>query len=188
MTDRPDQTLWYTRCPVPSSLGLAARLGWLDETFAAEGFGISAIVDSPDGAVRESHFDHHLAWSFRQGGNISAIWARSNGQRTRLVGLTWTDELQAVITLPATGIRRARDLVGRRFGIPRRLHDSIDFHRATALEGMASAYCYVEWVWDEVRPTSAGRRPDPGRRPRSAACPRSPRSGSPPTARRHGRD
>ncbi|WP_204308900.1 hypothetical protein, partial [Klebsiella oxytoca] len=90
----------------------------------------------PDRAVRESHFDHHLSRSFRQGGNIPAIWARSNGRKTRLVGLTWTDEFQAVITLPETRITRTRDLIGRRFGIPRRLNDQIDFHRATALKGM----------------------------------------------------
>lgn len=138
-TESAAKTLWYTRCPVPSPLGLAARQGWLDDTFAAEGFAIASILDSPVAEVRESHFDHHLAWSFRQGGNIPALWARANGRRTRLIGLTWTDEFQAVITLPETGIATARDLVGRRFGIPRRLNDQVDFHRATALKGMVSA-------------------------------------------------
>ena len=133
------KTLWYTRCPVPSPLGLAARQGWLDEAFAREGFTIASILDAPQAAVRESHFDHHLAWSFRQGGNIPAIWARAEGRGTRLVGLTWTDEFQAVISLPESGIRTTGDLIGRRFGIPRRLNDQIDFHRATALKGMVSA-------------------------------------------------
>jgi ABC-type nitrate/sulfonate/bicarbonate transport system substrate-binding protein len=150
MTDHPNQTLWYTRCPVPSPLGLAARLGWVDDAFAADGFTVSAILDSRDGAVRESHFDHHLAWSFRQGGNIPAIWARSNGRSTRLVGLTWTDEFQAIITLPASGIRRAQDLIGRRFGIPRRTNDSIDFHRATALKGMVSGLAAADIAPDAV--------------------------------------
>lgn len=66
---RPD-VLWYTRCPVPSPLGIAARQGWLAETFAEEGIAIESIIDSKDRGVRESHFDHHLAWSFRQGGDV----------------------------------------------------------------------------------------------------------------------
>ncbi len=139
MTDRNPTALWYTRCPVPSPLGLAGRQGWLDETFKAVGIEIRSIADSRDRTVRESHFDHHLSWSFRQGGNIPAIWARANGRATRLVGITWTDEFQAVITLPGTGIRTIGDLVGRRFGVPRRVNDQIDFHRATALKGLVSA-------------------------------------------------
>ena len=30
-------TLWYTRCPVPTPLGLAAKLGWFDTEFAPDG-------------------------------------------------------------------------------------------------------------------------------------------------------
>lgn len=134
---RPDK-LWYTRCPVPSPLGIAARLGWLAETFAQEGIGIESIIDSKDRSVRESHFDHHLAWSFRQGGNIPPLWARASGRDTRLVAITWTDEFQALITLPGSGITSAAQLAGQRIAIPRRVNDLIDFHRATALKGAVS--------------------------------------------------
>lgn len=132
-------TLWYTRCPVPTPLGIAAQLGWLEETFARSGFTIQSIAESNDPAIRRSHFDHHLAWSFRQGGSIPPIWARAKGRATRLVGITWTDEFQALITLPQTGVRAARDLAGRRFGIPRRDNAVVDHQRATALKGLASA-------------------------------------------------
>lgn len=134
---RPD-VLWYTRCPVPSPLGIAARQGWLAETFAEEGIAIESIIDSKDRSIRESHFDHHLAWSFRQGGNIPPIWARANGRATRLVAITWTDEFQAIVTLPDRGIASAEALAGRRLAVPRRVNDLIDFHRATALKGIVS--------------------------------------------------
>ena len=136
-TTRPD-VLWYTRCPVPSPLGIAARQGWLAETFAEEGIAIESIIDSKDRSIRESHFDHHLAWSFRQGGNIPPIWARANGRATRLVAITWTDEFQAIVTLPDRGIASIEQLAGRRFAVPRRVNDLIDFHRATALKGVVS--------------------------------------------------
>ena len=97
--------IWYTRCPVPTPVGLAVQLGLLDETFAREGIKLNSIIDSKDRAIRSSHFDHHLNYSFRHGGNVPPIRARSEGNPTRLVGITWTDEFQAIITLPSTGIK-----------------------------------------------------------------------------------
>jgi ABC-type nitrate/sulfonate/bicarbonate transport system substrate-binding protein len=131
--------IWYTRCPVPTPVGLAVQLGYLDEAFAKEGVTLNSIIDSKDRAVRSSHFDHHLAYSFRHGGNVPPIRARSDGNPTRLVGITWTDEFQAIITLPSSGIKTTRDLVGRRFGIARRPPGIVDFMAATALKGLVSA-------------------------------------------------
>ncbi|MFD2250128.1 ABC-type nitrate/sulfonate/bicarbonate transport system substrate-binding protein [Pseudochelatococcus lubricantis] len=139
MSDEKLSEIWYTRCPVPTPVGLAAQLGYLEETFAAEGIALRSIIDSPDPAIRQSHFNHTLNWSFRHGGNVPPIRARSEGRKTRLVGITWTDEFQAVITLPQTGIRSVSDLKGRRFGIARRPEGIVDFHRATALKGLVSA-------------------------------------------------
>jgi ABC-type nitrate/sulfonate/bicarbonate transport system substrate-binding protein len=131
--------LWYTRCPVPTPLGIAAQLGWLEAAFAAEGLAIRSIADSPDPAVRLSHFEHSLPWSFRQGGNVPPIHARAKGAKTRLVGISWTDEFQAIVTLPGSGLTTLKDLVGRRFGAPRHAGGIVDFQRATALKGLASA-------------------------------------------------
>ncbi len=36
MRDRPD-TLWDTRCPMPTASGLAIEMGWLGEGFAPDG-------------------------------------------------------------------------------------------------------------------------------------------------------
>jgi ABC-type nitrate/sulfonate/bicarbonate transport system substrate-binding protein len=139
MSKATPQTLWYTRCPAPTPLSIAAQLGWVDAAFAPLGITISSIRDSKDPGVRQSHFDHRLDWSYRQGGNIPPIWARSNGRQTRLVGLTTTDEFQAIITLPESGITTVKDLAGRRLGVPRRPAETIDFQRATSLKGIVSA-------------------------------------------------
>jgi ABC-type nitrate/sulfonate/bicarbonate transport system substrate-binding protein len=139
MTSNAISEIWYTRCPVPTPVGLAAQLGYLEEAFRKDGVTLKSIVDSPDRNIRQSHFNHTLDWSFRHGGNVPPIRARSEGRRTRLVGITWTDEFQAIITLPGTGIKTTKDLKGRRFGIPRRPEGIVDFMRATALKGLVSA-------------------------------------------------
>ncbi|MBB3609412.1 ABC transporter substrate-binding protein [Rhizobium sp. BK602] len=139
MTGNAISEIWYTRCPVPTPVGLAAQLGYLEKTFRKDGVTLKSIIDSPDRNIRQSHFNHTLDWSFRHGGNVPPIRARSEGRRTRLVGITWTDEFQAIITLPGTGIKTIKDLKGRRFGIPRRPEGIVDFMRATALKGLVSA-------------------------------------------------
>lgn len=139
MTSNAISEIWYTRCPVPTPVGLAAQLGYLEETFRKDGVTLKSIIDSPDRNIRQSHFNHTLDWSFRHGGNVPPIRTRSEGRHTRLVGITWTDEFQAIITLPGTGIKTTKDLKGRRFGVPRRPDGIVDFMRATALKGLVSA-------------------------------------------------
>ncbi len=139
MTNTPQVSeLWYTRCPVPTPLGLAVQLDWLAEEFGRDGIALRSIQETSDPNARESHFDHSLPHSFRQGGNIPAIWARANGRDTRVIGLSWTDEFQAILALPGASIGRARDLRGRRIGLPVN-PISIDFNRASALRGFAKA-------------------------------------------------
>ena len=64
------ETLWYTRCPVPTGLGIAVQKGWLEQTLAGQGTRIQSLRESSEQAVRESHFDHSLQNSVRHGGNI----------------------------------------------------------------------------------------------------------------------
>ena len=59
-------TLWYTRCPVPTPLGIAAQLGWIEEEFKGDGIAVRTLQDETDPSVRESHFDHKLDNSFRR--------------------------------------------------------------------------------------------------------------------------
>ena len=85
---QPLDTLWYTRCPVPTGLGIAVQKGWLQDTVGALGTQVQSLRESTDKAVRESHFDHTLRNSVRHGGNIPAIWARAQGRETRVIGLS----------------------------------------------------------------------------------------------------
>ncbi|MCL6652191.1 ABC transporter substrate-binding protein [Agrobacterium rubi] len=152
---QPD-TVWYARCPAPTPLSIAAQLGWVEEGFSAHGIGVTSIRDATDPAIRLSHFDHRLDWSFRQGGNIPPIWTRSKGRQTRLIGLTRTDEFQAVIALPESGITKGADLKGRRIGLPKRPNEIIDFQRATSLKGIVSALTISDLVPDDVELVDIG--------------------------------
>jgi ABC-type nitrate/sulfonate/bicarbonate transport system substrate-binding protein len=132
-------TLWYTRCPVPTGLGIALQKGWLEESFRANNTTVKSLRESNDKAVRESHFDHTLQNSVRHGGNIPAIWARSAGRDTRVLGLSWADEVQLILTLQDSGIKTPKDLRGRRFGLPKWENVQIDFSRAQAVRGLENA-------------------------------------------------
>ncbi|TBU93999.1 ABC transporter substrate-binding protein [Phytopseudomonas dryadis] len=136
---KPLDTLWYTHSPVPTGLGLAADTGRLAEAFRPFGTNIQALRESSDREVRESQFDHHLPNSVRHGGNIPAIWARANGRDTRALGLSWSDEVQLIVTTSESGLRSIRDLRNRRFGLPKWANVQIDFVRAQALRGLESA-------------------------------------------------
>ncbi|MGC4095318.1 MAG: ABC transporter substrate-binding protein [Polyangiaceae bacterium] len=133
------ETVWYTRCPVPTPLGIAAQQGWIEQDLQKQGISVRTLQDETDPKLLESHFDHNLDNSIRQGGNIPAIWARSRGRDTRVVGLTWTDEAQVILTLPKTEIRSVKDLVGKKLGVATRPDDSIDFWKATTIRAYVAA-------------------------------------------------
>ena len=130
--------IWYTRCPVPTPLGIAVQLGFFHDEFSPDGLELLSLQETRNPAEQASHFDHSLPYSFRQGGNIPPIWARSKGRDTRVIGLSWTDEFQGVIALPEKGLKSARDLRGLRVGLPKR-DIAIDFTRAAALKGVLTA-------------------------------------------------
>ncbi len=132
-------TLWYTRCPVPTASGLAHSLGWLDETAQRNGLRFGVLQDAgPE--LAGSHFDHDLSGLIREGGNVPAIAARAQGAPTRLIGLTWIDESQAILVGPDSPVRTAADLAGLRIGIPAWAQDRPrSFPRAMALHGFTDA-------------------------------------------------
>jgi ABC-type nitrate/sulfonate/bicarbonate transport system substrate-binding protein len=90
--------LWYTRCPVPTVSSLVLDLGRLEQTFASDKIQFRSLRSAGDLAVRH-HYSHTFPGLFREGGNVPAIWARANGQNTRVIALTWVDEYQAILTL-----------------------------------------------------------------------------------------
>ncbi len=132
-------TLFYTRCPVPTGLGIAVQQGRFQDALKLQGVRLESIRESADQAVRESHFDHSLRNSVRHGGNIPAIGAKSHGAETTLIGLSWADEVQFILTRPNSGIKSVRDLKGRRFGVPNREKVTVDFAKAQAIRGLENA-------------------------------------------------
>lgn len=132
-------TIWYTRCPVPTAAGLAIQKGWMNEAFEPDGIQVQSMRHSQDPKIRESHYTHTLDNSFRQGGNTPAIFARSEGKDTVLLGLHYIPQYQAILSLPESGLNTMKQLKGRRLALPRRVNDPIDFWRATALQGYQNA-------------------------------------------------
>lgn len=110
-------TVWFTRCPVPTATGIAYRLGWLDEEFARDGIALKTLQET-GGELARHHYDHELTTLVREGGNLLAIPARAQGAPTRLVGLTWIDEFQAILVRPDSDISRPEHLRGKRLALP----------------------------------------------------------------------
>ena len=131
-------TLWYTRCPVPTATGIAAARGRLTAEFAPDGISVRSLQDAGPDVPREQHFTHALPGLIREGGNVPALWARAGGEPTRLIGLTWFEERQAILVRAGAPVRTPADLRGRRIAVPR--HDiAIDFWRAMSLAGFHGA-------------------------------------------------
>jgi ABC-type nitrate/sulfonate/bicarbonate transport system substrate-binding protein len=131
-------TIWYTRCPVPTATGIAADLGWLGDEFAADGIEVRSLQDISREEAANYHYTHALAGLFREGGNVPALWAKSRGEPTRLVGLTWIEERQVIHVRADSPISDPGQLKGARLAVPRHQIE-IDFWRAMALHGFAGA-------------------------------------------------
>lgn len=131
--------IWYTRCPVPTTSGIAQHFKWLHEEFARTGVAVESIRASEDKAVRLSHFDHTHPRSFREGGNVPPLWARANGRDTVVVGITWVDEEQLILVREDSPIREVEQLRGARLGLPKRDGQIVDIGRAQDLRGLLTA-------------------------------------------------
>ncbi|MEP7244160.1 MAG: hypothetical protein ABI885_10785 [Gammaproteobacteria bacterium] len=132
-------TLWYTRCPAPTAASIAIREGWLAAEFEPDGVAVRSLASSKDTAVHLSHYTHTQPNSFRFGGYVPPIIAASRGADVRILGISWPDRSAAVFALPDSGIHTAADLRGKRFSVPRRMQDSVDWWRALVLSGFDHA-------------------------------------------------
>jgi ABC-type nitrate/sulfonate/bicarbonate transport system substrate-binding protein len=107
--------------------------------------GLNLVADDPDDQAR------HL---LREGGNIQALAARALGAPTRVIGLTWIDERQAIMVRPDVGIMAPADLKGVRFALPgyaRTRGESIA--RGMALHGIKSALALGGLTLEDVQLT-----------------------------------
>jgi ABC-type nitrate/sulfonate/bicarbonate transport system substrate-binding protein len=142
MVERPEATrlseIWHARCPVPTPLSLAVQLGWVERMLKEEGgVQLRSSPEDADPAHTEQYYESTRPNSFRHGGSVPALCARAGGLKTRVIGLSWTNEYQAVIALPQAGLTDIKQLRGSRIGIP--LHDSpIDHSRAAALRAFSA--------------------------------------------------
>ena len=143
-------TVWYTRCPVPTGLGIAIQKGWLQQKFEADQIEIKSLRESNSKDIRNSHFNHNLQNSVRHGGSIPAIWAYSSQKNTKVIGLSWADEAQLLLTRYDTGIKIVEDLQGKRFGLPHNQDALVDFSRAQAIRGLENSLKTVGLTVDAV--------------------------------------
>lgn len=114
------------RSPIPTATGIAHQLGWLEREAALDGTPLAVA-----GALAEVHL--------HEGESTSALWERSEGGATRLLGLTWVETFQAVVALPDAGIAGPDQLAGRRLALPRDEAAPVDADRAAASRGFHSA-------------------------------------------------
>lgn len=129
--------LYYVRCPLPTPVAVAMQMGWIQDAMQhLAGVNVRPLFESVNPADWPRHFQVDHPNAFRQAGSMPAIWGRSDNRDTRVIGLTWTDEFQALIALPHSGVRDVKDLRGRRIGLPR--HDVVvDHFRASALRAFS---------------------------------------------------
>ncbi|UIJ46613.1 ABC transporter substrate-binding protein [Sphingomonas cannabina] len=136
--DTPD-CIWITRCPVPAASGVAWSLGWMTEEFGRDGIAVKRVREGGLNLVAPDP-ERQARYLFREGGNIQALAARALGAPTRVIGLTWIDERQAIMVRPDTRIMAPADLKGLRFALPgfaRTRGESIA--RGMSLHGIRSA-------------------------------------------------
>jgi ABC-type nitrate/sulfonate/bicarbonate transport system substrate-binding protein len=127
------------RGPIPTATGIADQLGWLEREAALDGTPL-AVAGARSGVpprdlLRAAAPSEHL-W---EGESTRALWERSEGRATRLIGLTWVETLQAVVALPDAGIAGPEQLAGRRLALPYDATVPVDVHRAAASRGLHAA-------------------------------------------------
>jgi ABC-type nitrate/sulfonate/bicarbonate transport system substrate-binding protein len=164
MPHQPEE-IWFTRCPVPTATGIAYKLGWLTEAFAADGIALKTLQES-SAELGRHHYDHRLPTLIREGGNMLAFGARAQGEPTRLIGLTWIEESQLILTRPDSGIRSAADLRGKRLALPGWNDNPIPSHvrgtsiaRGMSLAGYKGVLASAGLTFDDVELVETPDRP-----------------------------
>ena len=144
-------TLWFTRCPAPTAASIAICNGWLVDEFKTDGIEVLSLAASRDKSVHLSHYQHTQPNSFRFGGYVPPLISRSRGADVRLIGLGWPDRTAEIVVPHDSDIRTASDLKGRRWGVPKRINDSVDWWRATVLAGYEDALTVLDLAESDVR-------------------------------------
>jgi ABC-type nitrate/sulfonate/bicarbonate transport system substrate-binding protein len=124
------ETLWYTRCPVPTASSVAISHGWLGREFARDGISVLSLRANDDQEGRQAHYTHDHPALFREGGVVPPLWSYAAGRDLRLIGLGWIEQFEGLIALPGAGITEPGQLRGKRVALARRPDARIDFAAA----------------------------------------------------------
>lgn len=106
--------------PGATTSALALRKHWLQDEFAQGGTVLRSLSDAASRDIRLAYYHHGQSGLLREGANVPAIWARASGQQAVVVGITWVDEYQGILSLAGGKVRDLSDLKGRRLGLPLR--------------------------------------------------------------------
>lgn len=130
-----------TRCPIGSASEIALQKGWLKEAFAELDAEL-VMLQSLETSEHIKHFTQESPLSFREGGNIPPIWAQSNGNRTKLLGLTMINQTHALLVRRDSDIQSPEALRSLRFSVPKFDVPRVDFWRAMVLRGYDTVLKY----------------------------------------------
>jgi len=156
-------SIYYARCPVPTASGIAFQRGMFEDAFAGSDTSVRNIRELGP-AHANTHFDHNLDNFIREGGCTPAIWARSNGMATRLLGITFMREPLGVyvrVDDPADGIQA---LAGRRLALPVWPRLIFNFWRVAAHKGLLAALDAHGMTASDVEFVDVPEDKDPHRR------------------------
>lgn len=115
--EEPLDCIWVTRSPIPAASGVAWALGWMEEAFGRDGIAVKRVAEAGLNLVAADP-EHQARHVFREAGNIQALAARALGAPTRVIGLTWIDEGQAIMVRRDTRLLEPEGLKGLRFALP----------------------------------------------------------------------
>jgi ABC-type nitrate/sulfonate/bicarbonate transport system substrate-binding protein len=139
------------RDPIPTATGIAQRLGWLEREAALDQTPLTVHGDPLAAPLHDPLLRAAAPSSLlHEGESAGALWERSRGAETRVIGLTWVDSFQGVIALPARGISEPGHLAGRRLGLPRDDSAPFDARRAAARRGLHGALALAGSFPDEA--------------------------------------
>jgi ABC-type nitrate/sulfonate/bicarbonate transport system substrate-binding protein len=102
-------SVYLTHRPVPTALAVAVHSGVLHGALSEVRLSVDRL-DSDEPTPPDS-------W-LRELDGFAVICAGAAGARARVVGITWIQEFQALVTLPGSRIRSVRDLRNRRIALP----------------------------------------------------------------------
>lgn len=143
--------IWLVRSPVPAASSIAWSLGWMEREFAPDGIAVDWLREDRLRIAERDH-DGMVRSLFREGGNIPALAARALGAETRVIGLTWIDERQAIMVRPGQNVLEPAQLKGLRFALPGYVSTrGASVVRGMSLHGIKSALRLGGLALEDVR-------------------------------------